>query len=276
MSNILEKFVEVAPYINKLTSSDFAISVCDLDKCLCYIPGKKLDHKIGKGTPHVEDSVSYRCIKERRRIVKRVDSKVFGFPYIAIAIPIFNENRNIVGSVCFSETVEKQDLLLNTANNLYSAMQEMVSASEIISNNTQALQLVASELRKSTQVSLEKVNETDEILGFINTISSQTNLLGLNAAIEAARLGQEGKGFGVVAEEIRKLAKTTSHYVKRVDEILSELRESTKKIEDKLDELIKISDFQGDAIDSLKNITNEVNKMSEKMAQEAKYINSQN
>src|SRR5690554_1313844 len=122
MANLLDAFVKVAPYINRLTNTDFAVSVCDLEKCLIYVPSKKQDHKLRAGDPHVKGSVNYESITTGKRVVRRVGPEVFGFPYIAIAIPIEDEYGNVIGSVSFTEAVDRQDLLLALADNLKDTM----------------------------------------------------------------------------------------------------------------------------------------------------------
>ena len=69
-----------------------------------------------------------------------------------------------------------------------------------------------------------KSKEIENILQFIASISAQTNLLALNAAIEAARAGETGKGFSVVADEIRKLAEQTSNSVTKIDGIVKDVQ----------------------------------------------------
>ncbi len=272
MNNILDCFVAVAPYINKLTNADFAVSVCDLEKCLIYVPSEKQDHKIRSGSPHIENSVSYESIKTGKKVVKRVGPEVFGFPYIAIAIPINDEKGKIIGSVSFTEAVDRQDLLLALADNLHDTMQQMLSITEIISDNSLKLKEVGEGLNIITKESINRVGDTEDILGFIKSISNKTNMLGLNAFIEAARIGNDGMGFKVVAEEIRNLANATNDYAKSADEIIEELRVSTNKINENLKELLNISSHQIEINNYISGLVKEINERAEKLRENAQML----
>jgi len=82
---------------------------------------------------------------------------------------------------------------------------------------------VANELEKNS-------NNIDEILSVILSISEQTNLLALNAAIEAARAGEQGRGFAVVADEVRQLAGRTHDSVDQIRMVIEQLQAGTKSV----------------------------------------------
>lgn len=87
---------------------------------------------------------------------------------------------------------------------------------------------------ESTKELEQKSKQVDEILTIIGGISEQTNLLALNASIEAARAGQYGKGFVVVADEIRKLAEGTKESLSQVGTIVGELKDKINVVEEEM------------------------------------------
>ena len=115
----------------------------------------------------------------------------------------------------------------------------------------------------------KNIKEINEITSLINSIAEQTNLLALNAAIEAARAGESGKGFSVVADEIRKLAEQTTESLENISEIIGNvsndseiMAKSTGDMKSQLDSKISIVNT---AIESFKKIVSEVGKMGSKI-----------
>lgn len=111
----------------------------------------------------------------------------------------------------------------SAANLMYLLASHMETQGETLRQEINQLTLAAESARKY-------IGDVHEIISFIKRVAARTNLLGLNAAIEAARAGSEGRGFAVVAGEVRKLAEDSVGAVERIGNILSSVEGSMQGI----------------------------------------------
>ena len=133
----------------------------------------------------------------------------------------------------------------NVAENAESAQQEVQQINDsaqqnriLMEKNVEQVTLLASEIDRSSGVINQLHNDTvdiGKILVTIQGIAGQTNLLALNAAIEAARAGEQGRGFAVVADEVRTLASRTQNSTKEIQSMIESLQKGARNAVDLMD-----------------------------------------
>jgi methyl-accepting chemotaxis protein len=224
----LKPYLEVADFLNEIVFNDVGIGVFDLEKCLVYKPGKKMDLQAKPGDPVKAGSGVSRAMQERRRIVMKIDKSVYGRPYIVVAAPVLSEMGQVVGGVAVTEPTDQQDEMAQMAAVLGENIHILASTTEEISAQTEEITAVSQTLAVMAQESLSRTRESDKVLSLIKSIAGQTNLLGLNAAIEAARVGTAGRGFAVVAEEIRKLAADSNSSIEQINSIIKTIQSDSE------------------------------------------------
>lgn len=156
------------------------------------------------------------------------------------------------------ENMNKQMVFLidNISSIVEEEMREIFSSVENIN-------IIINNLLSSAENSSEYIEKTDNIVKYVNEISSKTKMLGLNASIEAARAAEHGKSFSVVAKEIQKLAGDSTSFAKEIKSILEKLQDETKNIHEEIKKLDTLSQKQ---VGASNNVTDAILKLKKESA----------
>lgn len=266
-SQIFQHFLYVLPLLNDMLSADVGVSLTDREKFLLYKPGKTLDLKVPVNSPLKPGMPLYQAMHEQKRIFVRVeDSQMWGKPFIAVAMPLYNPAGAVIGAVSVSETIDRQDALHRVVRQITGQVDVLAGSSQEIAAQATEISQLSKGMSLASVSSQTRMKETDQILGLIKNLAGQTNLLGLNAAIEAARAGSNGRGFSVVAEEIRKLSTNSGDSIKKIEVIVQELQNESSDTAKRVNEIDKLLGQMTMAIDHVAGSLQEVHSAVQQLA----------
>lgn len=228
----LKRIGEYARLFQELVTSDIYIGIYDTEKMIVPLRGRKIDFNIKVGDKINPNGIAAKAINKGERIQAEADKSLYGVPFIGVGIPVRDGNGEVIGAISSGELTEKREFLKEIASQLLSIVQNLSATIEEISASSQEVAASAAQLAELIENTAEAFKNTDSILVFIKKIANQTKLLGLNASIEAARVGELGRGFAVVAKEVGKLASESETSVGKITEMLTVIKNSSNQIAD--------------------------------------------
>lgn len=225
-------FGDFAPMIAALFPEGAFLFITDMEKIGLRQGSSKFDiPEIQIGDMIKENSAVYKTIKNKTMVIEETDASLYGIPVMTMCYPCFDidDSTEIVGSlglimprkIAF-DLREISTILYRGLEEISSAIQQLAASSVQITDHQQQLNRNVNEINVISE-------DIKEVMNFIEQIANETKMLGLNAAIEAARAGESGRGFGVVAQEIRKLSDESKETVGKIHDLTDNIKDIIKE-----------------------------------------------
>lgn len=270
MNKNLKFFVDNLDLIRQLYDKEVIISVIDKDH---VIQGLSLPKGIPPQAPvgsvfedpsGIFDEVIARGITKHNYLPK----EVMGFPVEGNLVPV-KDGGQVVGCIICSYSVEGKEKVSEIAKKFQESIQGIDTSIQDVISGIETLFRMLTNMNKMTSDVEQDVNEAADVVGKISNNASHSNILALNASIEAARSGEAGRGFAVVATEMGKLAKdsggsaaeiktTLSAIVNHLESIMNSITEANDVAKRHLDNISSIKTALDQTISIARELENDV------------------
>jgi len=267
----LQRFIEIMPILNGVMQDDITIVVFDLRKevIAAYEPGQlKMPSKVGDPIKNMENFNLVKKSKEQLPSV--VPTRFFGVPAKGLLTPVFDEFGEVVAIVSVSKSIEKEAKIEDSTSKLFSSMEQLNAGIVEVSSNSQQLSIFIKEIDEFSSQTEEEIKNIDSIINDIKNISQHSNLLALNASIEAARAGDAGRGFSVVAKEMGKLSSLSKDSAEKVSRSLLDIKKAIKFISEKIGRTSLSSENQAAATEEMEATADEIVAIAKQLSDLAK------
>jgi len=265
---IVKAFPDFAPIVAEMFPEGATIFISDLQRIVSKQSSKKFDvSTLQISNILSEESIASRTIRSKQAIIQEQDASIYGMPVLEACYPLFDEDNSDEVVACFSIITPKEVAanLRNMSENLESGLTGIASAIEELAASASNIHTNEMELNNEIKKITNLSEEINEVSSFIKEIADKTKMLGLNAAIEAARAGDAGRGFGVVADEIRKLSEQSKSTVPKIKQLTDSIKSKVNDASERSQSSLASSQEQAAASEEITASVEELTSMSEEL-----------
>lgn len=265
--NFIESIGVTAEYIHLALKKEAVVVIVDKENGIVtkYLPGENLEIGYVEGDKIKANDANLQAALNGRNSDIYLDASVYGMAINAYAFPI-KENGRVVGAIGFGKPLDKEQQLEEYITTVREIVLKLQDKSHTIASHSEELAATSTEIRMQSEKALEDSRKTNEITSLIKNISSQTNLLGLNASIEAARAGQHGAGFNIVAQEVRKLSQQTSDSTHKIETSLNNVNKNLSALLENMNQISEASNEEAKLAQDVTSIIESLDEVSIKLS----------
>lgn len=264
---VAKAFDGFAPVLAKMFPEGVFLCLTDLEKFTNVQSSKEFDiSSIKVGDKFENDFLSSEVISTGKQQEKELDASIYGIPVRDASFPLLDQDtKEVVGTFSIITPKEVAVNLRGMSSNLMESITGISSAIEELAASASQIHANEQELNSGINEITELSEEINQVTSFIANIADATKMLGLNAAIEAARAGQAGSGFGVVANEIRKLSDQAKSTVPKIKKLTDNIKDKVTVSSEKSKGSLSSSQEQAAATQEITASIEEITTMCEKL-----------
>jgi len=268
---IVQAFDAFAPVIAALLPEGGFLGVADREKYVKRQASEKFDIPgIQINTPIRAGSSLESVLKQKQLVTEEVDESVYGVPFLATSAPLIDDETGaVVGSFTVAIPRKLARDLKAIAGSLDQGLTGVSASIQQITAATNDVSSNQSNLHAEIERVKDQLDNINSVMAFIKEIADETKMLGLNAAIEAARVGDAGRGFGVVAEEIRKLSEESKKTVAQIKELTQQIEESMNATADASQSTLAVTEETSAAVQEVNATVEEMTSLANKLMETA-------